>query len=252
MLLLVGYSCLGADGDPFVGTWIQKVELSRSYPENTRTFETDGKTLIETSVLSNPHEYILDGIAHPVKRTEGATDISETPTPGVFTHRIFRDGKPWSESKWEVAPDGKTMLVTTAYHNGLNGDSTLLSTYDRISGSNGLNGSWKPRKDEHHLPETVVIGQSEEGLVVTRGWGRSWIVDGKPRVGDPRGASPEAKTTVSKVASNLIERRTVTNGKTTFLTRMEIGSDGKTLTQTDEWTSGNGTLIRSVSVYTKQ
>ena len=188
--------------------------------------------MIETSVLSDPHEYILDGIAHPVKSTEGATDISETPTPGVFTHRIFRDGKPWSESKWEVAPDGKTMLVTTAYHNG-------------------LNGSWKPRKDTHDRPETVVIGLSDEGLVVTRGWGRSWIVDGKPRVGDPR-ASPEAKTTVSKVVSNLIERRTVTNGKTTFLTRMEIGSDGKTLTQTDEWTSGNGTPIRSVSVYTKQ
>lgn len=249
MFLLVGYSCLAAD-DPFIGMWIEKVELYRSYPENTRTLATDGKTLIMRSVLSDPEEYILDGIAHPIK--DGATDISEIPAPGVFSRRIFREGKPHSESRWEVSADGKTMLVTTTYHS-LAGDQAQLDTYDRISGTSGLNGSWRPRKDTKRRPETVVIGLSEEGLVVTRGWGRSWIVDGKSRSrDDPAGASLDAKTTVSKVASSLIERRTVTNGKSTFLTRMEIGSDGKTLTQTDEWTSGNGTPIRSVSVYAKQ
>src|SRR5690349_15574803 len=102
MVLLVGCSCLAAD-DPFVGTWIEKVELYRSYPENIRSFETDGKKLIETSTLGDPSQYFLDGIPYPIKGTDGATHISEMPAPGVFTHRIFRDGKPWSESRWEVA-----------------------------------------------------------------------------------------------------------------------------------------------------
>lgn len=236
--------------EPFVGTWVETVELHRDYPENTRTFEIDGKKLKMTSVLGNPQEYVLDGAAHSVENQEGVVHICDTPSPGVFTRRILRGNAPVSEVRWEVSADGKTLLGTTTYHT-LTGGKTQWHTFDRISGESGLNGKWRPRPTrQSNGPETVVIGLSEEGLIVTRGWGRSWIVDGKSRVA--QGNASEAKITVTKVASTVIERRTLTTGNTTFLTRMKIESDGKTLTQTDEFTSENGTPITSISVYVRQ
>lgn len=247
--LLLGVGVSFAAGDTFVGTWVERIESYRSSPIDTRSFHIDGQKINQTTVLSRPQTYSADGVARPLG--DGAVEIATLHGISVFVRRIERDGKPVSQVRWEVSPDDRTVTSTTTYYT-LTGEQTQWHVFDRKSGTGGLNGTWEPRAVvERSKPETVVIGLSEEGLVITRGWGRSWIVDGRPRtIKDGDGST--GTVTVRQIGPRSIERTTVKDDKITFRTSMELAADGKAITQTDQFKSTTGVEITAVSIYAKQ
>jgi hypothetical protein len=250
-IVLASPIAFGAEEDPFVGTWIEVVERHESQPVNTITFETSGETVKMTSKLGRPSEFVLDGVKRPIPTDNKTFRSAQGNSRTGFSRRVERDEKLISEATWTVSADEKMLIVTTTYYPPA-GPQTQSYTYDRLSGSAGLNGSWQPKKLSQRSPELFIATETGEGLVIARGSGVKWIVDGRPRRINEGPAAIFNDLVLKRIGRQTIEKTGLKGGDIRWRGRLEIAADGKTLTETDEFISSNGTPITTFSVYEKK
>jgi hypothetical protein len=129
---------------PLLGSWA--VDVSRlpvppgARPKSvTITFSDagDGKWTTRVDIFggdgSERHivsTYSLDGTPAPVEGDQGEADIGavKTPAPDVMVVTLGKAGNPASTRVYTVAPDGKTMIETTAA-TGADGRPAMRTNY---------------------------------------------------------------------------------------------------------------------------
>ena len=146
-----------------------------------------------------------------------------------------RNGKIVGTGKLWVSGDGKTLTseFTFVSENGQEGNGKFTSTRLAAApeGANKVSGSWRPDKLENISESvlTVTYKVTDDGLSMTLPTGESYTAkfDGKdyPYKGDPGTTSVSLK----KIDANTIEETDKRDGKITYVARMTVSPDGKTM-----------------------
>lgn len=147
-----------------------------------------------------------------------------------------KDGKAVVVLKTTVSPDGKTSNVeftdsSTTNAEPVTGKGEAVRVEKGPAGSHAISGSWRTTKFENVSDNGVTFTYKTEGetLTMTTPTGQSYSakLDGtdSPYKGDPGTTS----VSVKRLSKNSIEETDKRDGKPTFVSRMTLSPDGKTM-----------------------
>jgi len=146
-----------------------------------------------------------------------------------------KGGKVVGTSKMTASPDGNTLTTewTFVAESGQSGNGTTISK--RVApapqGANKASGSWQAEKLENASDSILLVTYKlvDGGLSMSDQTGDSYTakLDGKdyPYKGDPGTTSVSLK----KIDANTIEETDKRDGKVTYVTRMMVSPDGRTM-----------------------
>jgi len=220
----------------FDGTW--KFNLNDAqFPKKPDVFLLkDGVYQCTTCVP--PIHVKADGQDQPVK----GHPYYDTVSVKVMDDRSIeevdkKNGKTVATSKTVVSADGKTANFEFTDSSNTNGDpvsgkGTATQVAKGPSGSHAVSGSWVTSKMDTLSDNGLLVTFKVEGdsLTMNSPTGQSYVakLDGtdSPYKGDPGITS----VSVKKIGKDAIEETDKRDGKPITVSRMTVGTDGKTLT----------------------
>ena len=252
LILASAFPALAAD-NPWVGTW--KLDQSKSHltgetftyskaPDGMMRY-TDGGTYISN--------FRIDGKEYPTAFEGGTT--AWTPAgdnawdsvarfKGMVTFKAHRtlsdDGKTYTIHGVSILPDGKT--------------TTSESVFTRVSGTSGLEGTWRSTKVEETVPDTYTISAKPGGILHWDFPAFQTSMEGKPDGSDLVITGPQTPANITssyKIVSPLsMSYITKKDGKPLYYGVETLAADGKSLTDTG-WSAGKESE-KTTGVYIKQ
>jgi len=236
LLLAILVSAPAMAQSAFDGTW--KFNLTDAqFPKKPDVFLLkDGKYQCTTCVP--PIDVNADGTDQPVKGHPYYDSVAiKVVDDRTIEETDKKGGKTVGTSKTVVAPDGKTQTFEFSDSSNTSGDPvTGKGSSTRVAqgpaGSHAVSGSWVTAKMDTLSDNALLVTFKVEGdsLSMTSPTGQSYVakLDGTdaPYKGDP-GISSVA---VKKMGKNSIEETDKRDGKAITVTRMTVGTDGKTIT----------------------
>lgn len=156
VLALLCLPCLASAAEnPWVGTW--KLDVSKSHFTGT-TFSysktADGKMQYDDG-SADPNAFAIDGQPYP--DSMGFTHTWTAAGPNAWDSVTKKDGKELVSAHRVLSADGKTFNMT---YTGTKPDGTTFhdtSTYTRVSGGDGLEGTWRSTKVTISSPDVWII-----------------------------------------------------------------------------------------------
>jgi hypothetical protein len=232
LLGLSGSSALAAD-DSFVGKWKLNPDKSQFNGLEYKIEDAGGGQY--RFIFGDDVEVLtLDGKGHVTKY--GDTWSIKATGPSSWESVNKREGKVTAKSKWTISEDGQTF--TTVDENMRPDGSTgrSESTLKRTGGNTGLAGTWESASVKIMTPISIEIAKWEgDGYSLVNPAYKQRLhfkLDGKDY--KPTGPRVAEGTTVSasKSGDRNMELTYKLKDKTTETDRWELSDDGKTLTQT--------------------
>jgi hypothetical protein len=224
---------LWAADSPFTGKW--KLNPSRSRLTDVMKVNAVGPNKYDFNLGGDTVETIVvDGTEQPASYDTTLSVTVEAPD----TWRVVRKskGRTMIVGIWKLSADGKTLTDNfTSYRP--NGTTFHLDyVYKRTAGGPGFDGTWESATENMSSTFEIEIAPSgENGILLdytTFGMKKSMQFDGKdyPIVG---GNAPAGYTgSARRVNEHTIEIADKVKDKHIDTQRMEVSSDGKTLTST--------------------
>jgi hypothetical protein len=243
MLVTLASSALFAQS-PFDGTWALNQEKSKMLGQ-TMTIEDAGNGAIK---------FVNPNFSTTVK-TDGTK--AQTPAGGLMAFEKRDDGNyhqtTWikdqelSQAEWKLSDGGKALTIEEhgTRPNGEQFNNT--TTYTRMSGTNGLPGSWKTTALKMSAPTTFMMkitGDDFEWQIPQIKGTLKGKTDGKDT--HPTGPTvPESLTlAVTKEGPRTLAVTQKLQGKTVFTATYNVSGDGKTMTVNGK--NAKGEPIRQV------
>jgi hypothetical protein len=168
-----------------------------------------------------------DGKDQPVKGQPYDTISIKIVDPRTVEEIEKKNGQIVSDERFTVSQDGKTL--TDEFGNW----KLIMSRVEKApTGAHELSGSWQPLKMESISDKELLVTYKLEGdtLSMSRPAGQSYTAKlngaDAPYKGDPDTNGVALK----RIDTNTIEETTKLNGKVVSVTRMAVGSDGKSMT----------------------
>jgi hypothetical protein len=243
-------TALAAD-TPFAGTWKLNVEKSK-LTGDTFSYTATATGFQYSNGSTTKFDFAIDGKDYPA--TAGRT-VSWTKSGDNTWDSVYKDthGTVVSKVHRVLAPDGKTMTVTSTLFraDGTTSEDTIVR--ERVSGGPGLAGTWKEVKVTT-TPDTEIISVPSAGQIKYEfPKDRQFVeglVDGSPsRLQGPR--VPEGTTVAFKQrAPNELGWSYAVKGTVMQEGVDTVSSDGKSLTSVN-WAPGKQSE-KTVQVYDKQ
>lgn len=225
--------CAADKAGPFAGTWKLNLQKSRFTGETVR-YEPASNGMTRFSVGDLSYDFALDGNDHPAFL--GYTAAWKQSGPDAYQYDWKLNGKTLNTASVQLSPDGKAMTVTTKGTKPDGQPFEEVARYERVSGSKGLNGSWRSTKVNVSAPETLQIAaDGPDGIVITNPSYQMTIkakFDGKeyPAAGPtlPSGVTVSVKQPDPRTVEVIYKK----DGKAVETSRMQLSADGKTMTET--------------------
>jgi hypothetical protein len=231
LLSMLSASAIAA-GNPFIGHWKLRPDRSRFLGFQEK-IEDLGGYKYKFTIGDRVETIVLDGEDHPSAQGGGATWALKQIAPNQWKSIDKVNGQITAISVWTVSNDGRTFTSVTR---GVKSDGSRYRnefTARRVSGKSGLVGTWVAAGPESHVWTDFSIQLYQgDGLSLISGDGDERIdlkFDGKeyPDVGPdvPSGSTVSAKY----VSQRAIELAGKVNGKLSYLQRLQVSDDGRTL-----------------------
>jgi hypothetical protein len=229
MLVVLASSALFAQS-PFDGTWALNQEKSKLV----------GQTMTIEDAANGAIKFVNPNFSMTVK-----TDGTKTQTPAgglmaiekkdddTFHQTTWINDKELSQSEWKLSNAGKT-LTTEEHGTRPNGEQfNNTTTYTRISGTNGLPGTWKTTEIKMSSPTTFtmkITGDQLEWSIPQIKGTLQGKTDGKET--HPTGPTvPESLTiAVTREGPRTLAVTQRLQGKTISTATYTVSEDGKTMT----------------------
>jgi hypothetical protein len=248
-LSLISASAFAAD-DSFVGKWRLNPDKSQ-FNGLQYKIEDAGGGQYRFIFGDDVETLTLDGKGHVTKY--GDTCSIKATGPNSWESTTRRDGKVTSNSKWTISEDGQTF--TSIDENMRPDGSTGRSegTLKRTDGTSGLAGSWESTSVKILSPIAIEMAKWQgDGYSLINPAFKQHLhfkLDGKDYT--PTGPRVAEGTTVTArmIDDHNIELTYKLKGKATETDRWELSADGKTLTQTVNY---SGVSKPEVDVYDRE
>jgi hypothetical protein len=141
--------------NPFAGTWKLNQDKSQ-LTGDTLTFRPAQGEAIELTSGGITYSFRTDGKNYGMP--SGNIAIWRETSPASWTTEYREpDGKLLSTDSWKIAPDGKSLALTTS---GVKADGDLYTdteNYERTAGNSGLVGAWKSTEVKLSSPDEFTI-----------------------------------------------------------------------------------------------
>ena len=250
-LFLIPFVARAAE-NPWAGTW--KLDLSRSSFTGT-TFSyskiADGKMQYDDGG-SAPFVFAIDGKPYP--DTAGFTHTWTTAEPNAWDAVTKKGDKELVRAHRVLSADGKTLSMTYA---GTRPDGTTfhdMSTYTRVSGERGLEGTWRATKVTLSTPDVWIISYPAPDTFRWETPAFKTVMTGKMDGSEVHVSSPDwpASSSVSVVQDSPTKLTSTykENGKATNITKDNLAADAKTITE-ESWVPGKESE-KQTTIYVKQ
>lgn len=251
LLLAVSTSSALAADSPFAGTWKENVEKSKlagdtfSYTPTATGFQySNGST--------TKFDFAIDGKDYPA--SAGRT-VSWTKSGDSVWDSVYKDshGTVMSKVHRVLAPDGKTMTVTSTEFraDGTTSEDTVIRS--RISGGPGLAGTWKEVKVTTTADITVISVPSPGHIKYEFPKDKQFVegpLDGSPSRFQGQSVAEGATVAFKQRAPNELAWSYAVKGTVIQEGVDTVSSDGRTLTSVN-WAPGKQ-KEKIVQVYDKQ
>jgi hypothetical protein len=208
----------------FTGTW--KVDFNSAMPRKVNAWLLQNGTYKCTSCSPNV-DVRADGKDQAVKGQPYDTISIKIVDARTVEEIEKKNGQVVSDEKFTVSHDGNT--VTDEFGNW----KLIMRRVEKApTGAHELSGSWQPLKMESISDKELLVTYKLEGdtLSMSRPSGQSYTAKlngtDAPYKGDPDTNGVALK----RIDKNTIEETTKLNGKVVSVTRMAVGSDGKSMT----------------------
>jgi hypothetical protein len=235
LLLVVSVltSALLAADNPFVGDWKLNPSKSKLTDEmkvtglgaNKYAFDFGGGT---------PEPVVVDG----TDQLAGfGTTLSVTPA-GPNSWKVVRkkDGRMLLTAAWTLSKDGNTLKddFTGIAPNGSR--STVNYIYKRRAPGSGFAGTWISTSEKVNFSYAIQIRPyGADGLsFISPGNTRNVIFDGKDYPSAGTNAAPGSTASIRRLSDRTLEMADKVNGKATDTQKVELSSDFKSLTMTQQ------------------
>lgn len=245
VLCVIAGAQLSAAENPWVGTW--KLNPARSrFTGETISYErlTSGEWKATRAGMS--YTFRMDGKQHPSlfgrqetwkqasDRNWESTTKSSAGTTLVTQHH-------------EIAPDNKTMKVTSQGTTPSGEKFNDVSWYNRESGKTGLAGKWKSQKVQISAPTVLEIKQhGSNGMTIMLPAYKASvdvIFDGTDAKPTGPTVPPGLTFSAKKLDNHSFEFDEKNEGKPVFKIVYEVSPDGKTMTETATPVGVNETTV---------
>jgi hypothetical protein len=238
-----------AADDSFVGKWKMNVDKCQFTGLQYKIENLGGDKY--SFVFGDDVETVpLDGKDHPTKYGNTWAIAKTGPNKWKWTQK--RDGKIISVSNWTISEDG----IFNSHRESMRPDgstSHVEVTFKRTAGTSGLAGTWESTEFKMNPPATLEIEKWQvDGyslLDPAYKEREDFKLDGKDYT--PKGPRVPKGTTVSGKAidAHKMELTYKLKGKTTETDSWELSEDGKTLTETLNF---SGVSKPELDVYERQ
>jgi hypothetical protein len=228
----ISAAALAAD-DSFVGKW--KLNLDKSqFTGIPYKIEDVGGNKYNFAFGDDVETIPLDGKDHPTKYGNTWAITKTGSNQWKWTRK--RDGKVIAVSNWTVSEDGQTFSSSRESMRPDGSTSHEELKFKRTAGTSGLAGTWESTEVKMTSPTTLEIEkwQGDGYSFLDRAYKErtDFKLDGKDYT--PTGPRVPKSTTVSgkSIDAHTMELTSRLKGKTTETDRWELSADGKTLTDT--------------------
>jgi hypothetical protein len=206
------------------GTW--KVDFNSAMPKKVNVWVLQDGSYKCTS-CSPFVDVRADGNDQPVKGQPYDTINIRIVDPRTVEEIEKKNGQVVSDEKFTVSQDGKT--VTDEFGNW----RLIMGRVEKApAGAHELSGSWQPMKMESISDKELLVTYKLEGdtLSMSRPSGQSYKAKLNGTVAPYKGDPDTNGVALKRIDKNTIEETTKLNGKLVSVTRMAVGSDGKSMT----------------------
>jgi hypothetical protein len=251
-LLALPIGAAFAADSPWTGTW--KADLAKSHVTGD-TFEYSkgpGSLLHYSDGSTSSFDFGIDGKEY---KTWANRSTTWTPTgKSSWDTESKIDGKVMSKGHRELSTDGKTLTIS---YSGTRPDGTPFNdrdVYTRVSGSDGLIGTWRSVKSSFGGPMEFINSSPAPGVL------RQEVPDMKAFTEGPLDGTDHPLSGPRVPPSTTIAQTVVTptqmsyvikiGGKPDSIGTQAIASDGRSFTDTS-WTPGKESE-KMIVVYVKQ
>jgi hypothetical protein len=208
----------------FNGTW--KVDFNSAMPKKVNVWLLQSGTY-KCMSCSPIVDVISDGKDQRVKGQPYDTISVKIVDSRTVEEIEKKDGQVVSDEKFTISQDGKT--ITDEFGNW----KLIMRRVEKAPiGAHELSGSWQPFRMESISDKELLVTYRLEGetLSMSRPSGQSYTAKlngtDAPYKGDPVTNGIALK----RIDQNTIEETAKLNGKVVSVTRMAVGSDGKSMT----------------------
>lgn len=229
-MLAAAGTALAAD-NPWVGKWKLDPAQSKLTGDTVR-FGSMGEEMTYTAE-GHTTKFKMDG--NPVKTWSGAEISWKKTGDNTYESHATRNGVDLGTDTWTLSPDGKSLTVESK---GTRPDGSSFddkSDYKRVSGTKGLDGSWRSTKTSINEDQTYDISEKGpdelswdipaiKGVLDVKLDGKDYAPVG-PTV--PKGLTV-ALTKVGPRTLKMVEKM---NGEVTYHSTMTVSADGKKMTE---------------------
>jgi hypothetical protein len=234
LLLLLPVS-LFAQGS-FNGTWRLNLD-SVQLPQRPLNYSLANGHFKCLSCVETKTDVEADGQDHPVAGSHYADMANVRVIDAHTVEMAFKlKGKPQSEDRYVIAPDGKSLTDESTYHPEDSPEAVHeTDTYTRVSegpaGSHALAGEWRITKIQSASENSMVMTfhETANSLKMISPTGEGWDAkfDGKeyPALKDPG----HTMISLKRIDGNTIEETDTRDGKVVSHTHWNVQPDGKSL-----------------------
>jgi hypothetical protein len=214
----------------FDGTWALNQSKSQ-LTGDTMTFAPAGAGAMKFTNSEMTYTFKTDG-------SETTTPMGSAVTwkqqdPHTYEHTMSRNGKQLSDAKWTISSDNKTLNID-AHGTKPNGETWQnKETYTRVSGGEGLAGTWKSTSMKMSSPNTMTILTQPDGAMKWEISSEKATWQGKPDGNDYPATGPTLPDgltlAVTKASPHSMKMTEKMKGKPLFMGTYTVAADGKTM-----------------------
>ncbi|HUI53551.1 MAG TPA: hypothetical protein VLY04_01180 [Bryobacteraceae bacterium] len=241
LLCSVVAAALAADM-PYIGRWRQNVAKS-DFGQTTVTYQSLPGGEWQASFFGITYKFKMDGKDYP----DGMGGTVAWKTVGANTWEVVgkTNGKATGTDTLKLSADGSTLTDSGKAVKADGGTMETTSTYQRVSGAQGLAGKWKTQKVSG-APSTVEFASSGTDGVTYKDTDMGMSCEAKLDGKDYPCTGPMMPSGFTVALKNLPPRsldiEVKKDGKPMFKATYTVANDGKTMVETGGPTSGNETL----------
>ncbi len=250
-LLFLPFVAVAAE-NPWAGTW--KLDVSKShFTGSTFSYSKmpDGKMQYDDGG-PEPFVFAIDGT--PYLDSSGYTHTWTTAGPNAWEAIAKKDGKEILRAHRVLSPDGKTFSMR---YTGTKPDGTTfddISTFTRVSGDHGIEGTWRATKVTISSPDAWIISYPAPDTFRWETPSYKMVITGKMDGSAAQVTSPTwpASATLSVMLDSPTKFTSTSknNGKTNGITVDSLSADGKMITE-ESWTPGKESE-KQTAIYVKE
>jgi hypothetical protein len=244
LTLALAITACGADLTPFNGAWKFNPQKSK-LAGDTMTFRQGADGMLVQTMRGMDISFRVDGKDYPTPM--GMTVSWKEAGRNAWDLAFKVNGEVQSTAHVEITPDNKTVAYAGEYKKPNGETYKETARYVRVSGGDGLIGTWRSEKVD--MPAQLMRVKTSGGdfTMELPDWEASIEakLDGKPYPLKGKMVPPNLTFVLRPVDARTVEVVTAASGKTIATSQMVVSADGKTLTETDKSTG-------QVYVYEKQ